>query len=177
MDLKKMGAFLKDLRKDEGLTQEELAEKLYVSSRSISRLERGNNMPDIEILMTLADFYGLELVEILNGERKDENMNNKLEETSIKVSEYEKEVNKTIVIALKVFMMVCLVGLIINHFLYKQTSYLTGQKLFMVEFTMGFFEGLTIGTLMLGILYSYGFFKNEKVINFFMKESQNKNNL
>ena len=56
MDQKKIGSFLKELRKEKGLTQEQLAERLKVSSRSVSRWETGNNMPDLSILVELSDF-------------------------------------------------------------------------------------------------------------------------
>jgi transcriptional regulator with XRE-family HTH domain len=46
MDQKKIGAFLKELRKEKGVTQEQLAEQFQVSSRTVSRWENGNNMPD-----------------------------------------------------------------------------------------------------------------------------------
>lgn len=75
MDLQKMGSFLKELRKNRGLTQEQLAEKMYVSNHTVSRWETGSNMPDIQILIKLAEFYDVELIEILNGERKSETMN------------------------------------------------------------------------------------------------------
>ena len=88
MDQKKIGLFLKEMRKEKGLTQSELAEKFYVSDRSVSRWENGNNMPDLSILIELADFYGLDIREILNGERKRENMNSDMKETLEKVSEY-----------------------------------------------------------------------------------------
>ena len=51
MDQIKVGAFLKDLRKEKGITQEQLAEKLGVSGRTISRWETGKNMPDISLLV------------------------------------------------------------------------------------------------------------------------------
>lgn len=51
MDQKKTGAFLKELRKKKCLTQEQLAEKFNVSSRTISRWENGCNMPDLDVLM------------------------------------------------------------------------------------------------------------------------------
>lgn len=50
MDQTKVGAFLKDLRKEKELTQEQLAEELGVSGRTISRWETGKNMPDISLL-------------------------------------------------------------------------------------------------------------------------------
>ena len=51
MDQQKIGKFLKCLRRDKGLTQEQLAEHFCVSSRTVSRWENGNNMPDVDILM------------------------------------------------------------------------------------------------------------------------------
>ena len=57
MDQIRIGAFLKALRKEKGLTQEQLAEKLAVSGRTVSRWETGSNMPDIGMLVVLADFY------------------------------------------------------------------------------------------------------------------------
>ena len=57
MDQVKIGKFLKELRKEKGLTQEQLAEKLNVSNRSISRYETGNNMPDISLLIEIEDIF------------------------------------------------------------------------------------------------------------------------
>ena len=50
MDQKKIGEFLKRLRKEKGLTQEQLAERFYVSSKTVSRWETGSNMPDVGTL-------------------------------------------------------------------------------------------------------------------------------
>lgn len=75
MDQIKIGAFLKELRKEKELTQEQLAEELSVSGRTISRWETGSNMPDISMLVVLADFYEVSIPEIIAGERKSENMN------------------------------------------------------------------------------------------------------
>ena len=57
MDQKKIGRFLKELRKEKVITQEQLAEKIKVSGRTVSRWETGSNMPDISLLAELADFY------------------------------------------------------------------------------------------------------------------------
>lgn len=88
--MKKIGEFLKSLRKDKGLTQEQLAEVFCVSGRTISRWETGTNMPDLSILIQLAEFYNVEVKEILNGERKSENMNKELKETLSKVADYNE---------------------------------------------------------------------------------------
>ena len=59
MDQQKIGSFLKKLRKEKSLTQEQLAEQLNVSARTVSRWETGTNMPDISLLVVLTDFYGI----------------------------------------------------------------------------------------------------------------------
>lgn len=69
MDTVKIGAFLKELRKEKNLTQEQLAGVFNVSARTVSRWETGSNMPDISILVEIADYYQLDVREILNGER------------------------------------------------------------------------------------------------------------
>ena len=69
MDTVKIGAFLRELRKEKELTQEQLADVFNVSARTVSRWETGSNMPDISILVEIADYYQLDIREILNGEK------------------------------------------------------------------------------------------------------------
>lgn len=95
MDQIKIGSFLKQLRKDRNLTQEALAEQLHVSGRTVSRWETGTNMPDIGILIELAEFYEVSIPEIINGERKSENMDQETRETAVKMAEYSKHAVKT----------------------------------------------------------------------------------
>ena len=71
MDQQKIGKFHKCLRKDKGLTQEQLAEHFCVSSRTVSRWENGNNMPDVDILIGLADFYEVDIRELIDGEGRE----------------------------------------------------------------------------------------------------------
>ena len=54
MNQKKIGLLLKELRKERNLTQEQLAEHFNISSRSVSRWETGNNLPDLDILIELS---------------------------------------------------------------------------------------------------------------------------
>ena len=91
MNQQKIGEFLKHLRKEQGLTQEQLAEAFYVSSRTVSRWETGSNMPDLEILIELADYYDVDIREIIDGERKSEIMDNETKDTLKKVAEYAVE--------------------------------------------------------------------------------------
>ena len=86
----KIGDFLRNLRNEKDLTQEELAEKFGVSSRSVSRWENGNTMPELGILVELADFYGVDIKEIIDGERKSEIMKKETKDTLTKVADYAK---------------------------------------------------------------------------------------
>lgn len=87
MDQQKVGRFLKALRSQKSITQEELAEILGVSNRSISRWENGATMPDFDLVIEFAKYYEVEVGEILNGERKD-HMDSKTEETMLKIADY-----------------------------------------------------------------------------------------
>lgn len=95
MDQIKIGAFLKELRKEKELTQEQLAEKLSVSGKTISRWETGSNMPDIGMLVEIADFYGVSIPEIISGERKSEIMNQETRDTAVAMAEYSRNEVKT----------------------------------------------------------------------------------
>lgn len=90
MDQIQIGSFLKTLRLEKSLTQEQLAEQFGVTGRTVSRWENGNNMPDISILVELADFYDVDIRELIDGKRKSEEhmMNEDLKDTLEKVSEY-----------------------------------------------------------------------------------------
>ena len=93
MDTKKIGAFLKQCRKEKNLTQEQLAEKFEVSARTVSRWETGINMPDLSILVQLAEYYDVEMRELLDGERS-QTMNKEMKETLDKVAVYEEWVKQ-----------------------------------------------------------------------------------
>ena len=69
MDTVKTGSFLKELRKEKGLTQEQLGEKVGVTNKTVSRWENGNYMPPVECLEMLSDLYGVSINEIVAGQR------------------------------------------------------------------------------------------------------------
>ena len=96
MDQLKVGSFLKELRNEKDLTQENLAEQLNVSNRTISRWETGNNMPDISMLVEIAEFYDVSIPEIIDGERKSETMNQETKDTAMKMVEYSKNEGKVV---------------------------------------------------------------------------------
>lgn len=70
MDQQKIGRFLAQARKEKSLTQEQLAETLGVSNRTISRWENGKNMPDVSLFQSICTELGITMEELLDGERK-----------------------------------------------------------------------------------------------------------
>ncbi|MBR1540481.1 MAG: helix-turn-helix transcriptional regulator [Clostridia bacterium] len=69
MDTIKIGKFIAENRKAKKLTQEQLAEKLGVTAKTISRWENGNYMPDISLLKPLSTELGVSLNDLLSGEK------------------------------------------------------------------------------------------------------------
>lgn len=155
MDQRKTGNFLKDLRKKKGLTQEQLAEEFNVSSRTVSRWETGNNMPDLSILIEIADFYDVDIREIIDGERKSENMDNETKNTLKKVAEYsdaEKKILKKRLISMTLGTMILL--------LFSLALEATGGFGFIPERPCqnmsDFATGLAFGELLINMLYLNG---------------------
>ncbi len=91
MDQQKTGRFLKELRHEKQMTQEQLAQIFNVSSRTISRWENGTNLPDISLLVEIADFYDVDVREIIEGERKSEMMDEEVREVATKMADYANE--------------------------------------------------------------------------------------
>lgn len=77
MNIEKMGKYIAKLRKNAGLTQGELAEKIGVNSKTISKWETGVNVPDTILLYELSKVFNVSVLDILNGEKIDsQNTNN-----------------------------------------------------------------------------------------------------
>ncbi len=75
MDLNKISNFIKLKRKEIGITQDELAEKLFVTEKAISRWETGRGTPDISLLLPLSKELNIDVSELLNGEENKKNKN------------------------------------------------------------------------------------------------------
>ena len=157
MNQQKIGAFLKMLRNEKNLTQEQLAEKFYVSNRTVSRWETGSNMPDLSILIELADFYNVDIKEILNGERKSETMDNETKDTLLKVAEY----NNTEKMKMKKRMIDISVGSLIILIFYSLLDVTNGFGSIPTEPCQNmkiFALGLTMVCLAMNALYLSGLF-------------------
>lgn len=75
MDLNKISNFIKAKRKELGITQDKLAEKLFVTEKAISRWETGRGTPDISLLLPLSKELNIDVSELLNGEKNKKNKN------------------------------------------------------------------------------------------------------
>ena len=153
MDLQKIGTFLKELRKEKGFTQEQLAESLNVSRRTVSRWETGSNMPDLDLLMEISDLYEVDLREMLNGERKSEDkMNKELEETVLQVAEYTNADKQRVTKTVQGFFLLGILALVIN----VAMALMEVEGTFWTGFGQGATIGIAIGSMVLGILYTTG---------------------
>ncbi|MBR3536151.1 MAG: helix-turn-helix transcriptional regulator [Oscillospiraceae bacterium] len=119
MDTIKIGNFLKQLRKENGFTQEQLGEKIGVTNKTISRWETGTYLPPVECLAMLSDIYKISINELVAAQRlqkdefenaADDNLSNalKLSESSFK----KKEKRLTIIMILSTIIAIVLILLI-----------------------------------------------------------------
>ena len=117
MDQKRIGAFIKDVRREKGLTQEQFAEKLGVSQKSVSRWETGKTMPDYSLLASICDVLEINAAELLGAERIDGDIITKQQATDmtrtlISLVSGRHGVRKIVGAVLSaVIMLVCAVGL------------------------------------------------------------------
>ena len=153
MDLQKIGTFLKELRKEKGFTQEQLAEALNVSRRTVSRWETGSNMPDLDLPMEISDLYEVDLREMLNGERKSEDkMNKELEETVLQVAEYTNADKQRVTKTVQGFFLLGILALAVN----VGMEFLDAPDTFWTGVVKGITIGIAVGSMILGILYTTG---------------------
>lgn len=152
MDQIKIGNFLRELRKEKGLTQEQLAEKVSVARRTVSRWETGSNLPDLDILIELSDFYEVDLRELLNGEGTVNKMDKELKETVLEVAEYsnaEKQQSAKIVM---IYFSLGITSLVVNAIV----SLIEFDETFLLGFIKGVTFGLAFIAMIMGVLYISG---------------------
>ena len=95
MNLNKIGKFISQCRKNKKLTQEQLAEKLGISDRAVSKWERGLCLPDASIMILLCEILGINVNELLSGEMlNNKNYEKKAEENLLEMAQMEEEQNK-----------------------------------------------------------------------------------
>lgn len=86
MDQIKIGQFISQMRKEKGLTQRQLADELLISDRTVSKWETGKGMPDVSLMMPLCEILGINVNELLSGEKlSDEEYRQKAEENIVNI--------------------------------------------------------------------------------------------
>ena len=113
MDQIKIGRFIAERRKKASLTQMQLAEKLGITDKAISKWERGIAMPDTSIMLKLCDILGISVNELLSGEKIDmENNNQKNEQLFLDMAKELEKKNKTVWTSMWIIMGVSVIGLL-----------------------------------------------------------------
>ena len=118
MNQEKIGKFIAKCRKDKNLTQGELADKLNISNKAISKWETGRGMPDASIMLELCAYLGITVNELLSGEKlEEEEYKEKANENIINIakeSEKNKKVKNRIIIVLTIIIIFSILLLITN---------------------------------------------------------------
>jgi transcriptional regulator with XRE-family HTH domain len=146
MDLIKMGNFIKGLRSEKNITQEQLAEKFSVSRRTVSRWETGSNMPDMDVLIEMSEYFDVDLRELLDGERKGEKMDKELEETVLKVADYSNEEKQKLTKRMHILFIAGAIAAFVYFILYfteKADNFFGGLCL-----------GITFGMMIVGVIFT-----------------------
>ncbi len=162
MNQKNIGYFMKELRNEKQLTQEQLSEILGVSSRTISRWETGNNMPDIVLLIEISDFYGIELKELLKGERENEKMDKNLQETVLKAAEYDNEEKLRMIKKINSFSIVGIIAMIV----YLILLFLDANQTPLTDFISGAMLGLGLGSIIVSAIFTSRYGAKIKAIKY-----------
>ncbi len=103
------GRFIYELRKEKGLTQKELAEKLNVTDKAVSKWETGKCAPDISLLVSLSEILGVSVIEILQGEKiKEECFPQVSDEVIVKTIKKSTKKQKHLILIVAAFMFIFL---------------------------------------------------------------------
>lgn len=131
MDLVKIGKYIAGKRKALGMTQKQLAEKLNMSDKSVSKWERGICLPDVSVYMELCEILGISINEFLAGEDIDaENVEKKSEDNIIQVAKDSKKKQKNLksilaVVTTFAVIMVLVLGVVFVHKVMQPKNYIT----------------------------------------------------
>lgn len=150
MDQKKIGEFLKTLRRERQTTQEQLAEYLGVTNRSVSRWETGRNLPDLDLMVSLANYYDVSIEELLDGERKAESMDAKTTEALLKAADYENNEKLRVSRRLCGLFLAAIAAYLVYAVL--EVKGLTSTGIY--EDIASFALGLILGVLIVGALFT-----------------------
>ena len=111
MDQVKVGKFIAECRKNKNMTQAELAEKLNITDRAISKWETGKGMPDSSIMLELCNELDISVNELLSGEMIEmKNYNERAEELLIKMTKKEEIINKKLLVSMYIIIVITIIA-------------------------------------------------------------------
>lgn len=156
MDNIKIGQFIKLMRMEKQMTQQQLADKLQVTNKAVSKWERGLNFPDITILEKLADELGVSVAELLRGEKTDEEeipIVNTMHYADMKLKQQRKSNYLWVKVIFIMIVLSYAFMLLIGQYLYTNSESNTTEKQIMINdiFAQDYiellntFEGMYVG--------------------------------
>jgi transcriptional regulator with XRE-family HTH domain len=164
MNQERIGKFISELRKEKSMTQDQLAEKLGVTDKSISRWENGKTMPDLSMLTILSRELNVEISELLNGRRMNKEELEKLRDTINNIIEYSNEEKKVKTSKLNNYFragLICILIVILDN-QFNLLSYIFKDNI------PNFIDGALCG---LGLLFEFiGFYNNNHDITLKQKK-------
>ena len=174
MDLVKIGKYIAGKRKALGMTQKQLAEKLNMSDKSVSKWERGICLPDVSVYMELCEILGISINEFLAGEDIDaENVEKKSEDNIIQVTKDSKKKQKNLksilaVVTTFAVIMVLVLGTVFVHKVMQPKNYITAVDRTSAE--------MKTAELLSGVdgAYLFNFYAKEeyKILTIYLSEYQ-----
>lgn len=121
MEQEMIGKFISACRKEQGLTQMQLAEKLNITNRAVSKWETGKSVPDVSLMLDLCGILGITVNELLGGKRITmEDYHKKAEENLMelqsKKEKAQKECNAVLKILIAAFSLIFVLNMTLNYF-------------------------------------------------------------
>ncbi len=174
MNLIKIGKYIGEKRKKLGMTQRQLAEKINMSDKSISKWERGICLPDVSVYMELCDILGISINEFLAGEDiSEENIIKKSEDNLIQVAKDSKHKQKTLKIIIAVLIIFTIVssvslGAMIYDDLNRPQNYIVAADRDSIEMKTAEMLSGDVGTF----LFKYSSKDKFKMLTIYMSEYQ-----
>ena len=166
----RIGEQIKNYRKTAGLTQEQVANYLGVSTPAVNKWEKGSNMPDISILVDIADYYDISIPEIINGERKSEIMNEEERKIAKTMSDYATTEKEKIFKEMKIQSIMGVCALVLYWILHETDAYIYSDALGKLT---GYCETLVSVSVIMMAAYTTGSLSKlrSKSWKFFMLEN------
>ena len=153
MQQEKMGCLIRELRKEKRMTQEKMAEQFGVTNRTVSRWENGINMPDISILVEISNYFEISILELIEGERKQEMMITENNEELKVIANYADEQKCIALKNVRRSDVIGFIGCIMSTLLVG--GYVEfGSNICLLLFIL--FLGITAGVLWCNIMYASG---------------------